>query len=174
MDEIVQEAGLSKGGLYGHFASKKELFLAIIESELGLAQTEMQASVVSKTSAREKLDALLASFAVMATSDQVLEIAPLTLDVWARNGQDPEVHQVAIAVYNRFRDSVVQVIEEGIVQGEFKAVDATAMGSILVALYDGLMVQVMLDQGLVDWRAISETMRKTLVAGLRSAEGGDD
>ena len=28
MDDIVEEAGLSKGGVYWHFSSKKELFLA--------------------------------------------------------------------------------------------------------------------------------------------------
>ena len=174
MDDIVQEAGLSKGGVYWHFGSKKELFLAIIESTLGDAQAMMQESVTSQPSAREKLDAVLAAFAALATSDQLLEIAPLMLDVWAQNWQDPEVNKVVIAVYNRFRGSVVQVIEEGIAQGEFKPLDATALTSIILALYDGLMVQAMIDKAMVDWGAISETLTNTLIAGLLTVEAAEE
>ena len=31
MDDIVQEIGLSKGALYHHFQSKRDLFIALIE-----------------------------------------------------------------------------------------------------------------------------------------------
>ncbi len=35
-----------------------------------------------------------------------------------------------------------------------------------MALYDGLMVQWIIDPSLVDWDAITETIKNTLVAGL--------
>ncbi len=174
MDDIVQEAGLSKGGVYWHFDSKKELFLSIIESTLGTAQAAMQESMTSQASAREKLDTVLAAFAAMVTSNQISKIAPLTLGVWAQNWQDPDVNKVVTTVYNQFRDSVVQMIEEGIAQGEFKPVDAMALTSILLALYDGLMVQVMVDESMVDWEAISDTLKNTLIASLLTGGSVED
>ena len=174
MDDIVQEAGLSKGGVYWHFDSKKDLFLAIIESTLSDAQATIQESVASQPSAREKLGAVLAGLAALATSDRFLEIAPLMLDGWAQNRQDPDVNEVVIAVYDRYRVSVAQVIEEGITQGEFKPVDTLALTSIVLALYDGLMVQAMLDEAMVDWAAISETLTNTLIAGLLTAKTAEE
>ncbi len=174
MDDIVREAGLSKGGVYWHFDSKKELFLSIIESTLGTAQAAMQESMTSQASAREKLDAVLAGFAAMTTSGQILEIAPLTLEVWSQNLQDPEVNKVALTVYNQFRNSVVQVIEQGIAQGEFKPVNATALTSIILALYDGLMVQAIIDEAAIDWGAISKTLKDTLIASLLTGESVED
>jgi hypothetical protein len=61
---------------------------------------------------------------------------------------------------------MIQLIEEGIASGEFKPVDAPALASILFALYDGLMVMWMIDESMVDWETISETVGKTLFAGL--------
>ena len=174
MDDIVQEAGLSKGGVYWHFDSKKELFLAIIESTLGASQVAMRESLASQASAREKLNTVMAAFAEMVTSNQLSEIAPLTLGVWAQNWQDPDVNKVVTKVYKQFRDSVVQMIEQGIAQGEFKPVNAMALTSILLALYDGLMVQVMIDEDMVDWGAISETLKNTLIASLLTGESAED
>jgi hypothetical protein len=62
------------------------------------------------------------------------------------------------------------LIEEGIANGEFKAVDAGALAGILLALYDGLAVQWMIDQTMVDWDTVSETVMQTLVAGLLVSE----
>ncbi len=174
MDDIVQEAGLSKGGVYWHFSSKQELFLSIIESTLGDAQAVMQESMASHTSAREKLDTVLAAFASLVTSNQLSELAPLTLGVWAQSWQDPEVNKVVARVYKRFRGSIVQMIEQGIAQGEFKPVNATALTSILLALYDGLMVQAMVDEAMVDWGAISETLTNTLIASLLTGGSVED
>jgi AcrR family transcriptional regulator len=174
MDDIVQEAGLSKGGVYWHFESKKALFLAIIQSELDDAQAMMQGAVNAQPTPRQKLEAVVAFFGALTASEQLMEMAPLTLDVWAQNWQDPEINDVALAVYARFRGSIVQVVEAGIAQGAFKAVDATALANILLALYDGLLVQAVIERSTLDWAAISETLSRTLVAGLLSDESGGE
>ncbi|MGD9100951.1 MAG: TetR/AcrR family transcriptional regulator [Anaerolineae bacterium] len=167
MDDIVQEAGLSKGGVYWHFGSKKELFLALFESVIGGTEAVMQAALASDAiSAREKLDAMLNMFVTFTTAEEFLEIMPLLIDVWAQNWQDADVNEVAVGVYNRFRQPLVQLIQEGVASGEFKPVNAKALASILFAIYDGLMVQWMIDETMVDWDAVSETVRDTLIAGL--------
>ncbi len=170
MDDIVQEAGLSKGGVYWHFGSKKELFLSLFESLFRGTETIMQASISTQTSAREKLTAMLDMYVAFATAEQFKKITPLLIDVWAQNWRDPEVNEVAVGVYDRFLHPLVQVIEEGIANGEFKPVDASALAGILFALYDGLAVQWMIDETMVNWEAVSETVMNTLVAGLLARE----
>lgn len=170
MDDIVEKAGLSKGGVYWHFGSKKELFLSLVDSLIGGTEEMMLASMAAKTSAREKLRAMHEASRAMATADEFKEMMPLFLDVWAQNVQDCEVNELAHSMYDRFRAPLVEVIEEGVASGEFKPVDANALASILFALYDGLAVQAMIDESLVDWDAVDETLTKTLIAGLLTNE----
>ncbi len=166
MDDIVQEAGLSKGGVYWHFNSKKELFLELFQSLLGDTEAMMLASVSSAASAREKLDATLQMLTVFGAADEFKEIIPLMIDVWAQNIQDPEINEAAISIYNQFRRPMVQLLEQGIASGEFKPINTVAYASIIIAIYDGLMVQWIIDPSLVDWDAITATIKNTLVAGL--------
>ena len=170
MDDIVQEAGLSKGGVYWHFSSKKELFLELFESIVSDVGNLMSGVLASDASATDKLRSALDMFVTFSTAEEFQDLFPLMIDVWAQNSQDPDVNKVATAVYNHFRQPLVQLIEEGIASGEFKAVDAGALASILFALYDGLAVQWMIDATLVDWDAVSETVTQTFVAGLLVSE----
>jgi AcrR family transcriptional regulator len=166
MDDIVQEAGLSKGGLYWHFKSKKELFLELFQSLISDTEAILLAGMSSAANATQKLDAALEMLTALSTADEFKDIIPLMIDVWAQNIQDPDVNEIALGVYNQFRRPVVQVIEQGISSGEFKPVNASAYASILLAIYDGLMVQWIIDPSLVNWEAVNATVKNTLVAGL--------
>jgi AcrR family transcriptional regulator len=170
MDDIVQEAGLSKGGVYWHFSSKKELFLLLFESIVSDVGNSLSMALASDASATDKLRSTLEMFVTISTAEEFQELFPLMIDVWAQNSQDPDVNEAAVTVYNRFRQPLVQLIEEGVASGEFKAVDAGALASILFALYDGLAVQWMIDETMVDWDAVSETVTQTFVAGLLARE----
>ncbi len=173
MDDIVEEAGLSKGGVYWHFGSKKELFLALFESVLSDLGSPLAAALEVRASAAEKLRMTLDAFAQMVLAADFQEFMPLLIDVWAQNRQDAEVNELAVQMYERFRRPLAQLIEQGIAAGEFKAVNAAAVAGILIALYDGLMVQWMMSAALVDWPAISETLTETLIAGLLTSAAGD-
>jgi len=170
MDDIVQEAGLSKGGVYWHFGSKKELFISLFEPMMIGMEEYMTASLASQVSAREKLGAILDMFATFATADEFQDIMPLMINVWAQNLQDPDINEIVTGIYNRFQASFVQLIQDGVANGEFKPVNAPALASILFAMYDGLMVQWMIDKTMVDWDAIAETLMSTLVVGLLTGE----
>lgn len=166
MDDIVREAGLSKGGLYWHFSSKKELFLSLFESLVEGFDVIMRTSLATPKSATERLGDVLEMFVTMCSAEEFERIMPLMIDVWAQNWQDADVNEVAVMIYDRYRGPIVQLVAEGIASGEFKPVNASAVASIIIAAYDGLMVQAMIDESLVDWETVNETVKSTLVAGL--------
>ena len=170
MDDIVKEAGLSKGGVYWHFGSKKELFLVLFEAMIADTEVAVLNSLETNQSVREKLIDTLRMYSVLATADEFQSIMPLLIDVWAQNRRDPDVNQVTVALYHRFREPLVQLIDAGIAAGEFKSVNAQALANILFALYDGLMVQWMIDESAVDWDAVNDTVVQTWVAGLMAGD----
>jgi AcrR family transcriptional regulator len=166
MDDIVEEAGLSKGGVYWHFGSKKELFLALFESMAADMDVAVQAAAREQTSARQRLEMLLEVFTRLTAESEFREMMPLLIDVWAQNWRDSDVNEAAMLVYRHFRDPLATVIDEGVAAGEFKPVDGPTLAGILIAIYDGLMVQWMIDETVVDWDMISDTLTRTLLAGL--------
>jgi AcrR family transcriptional regulator len=172
MDDIVAEAGLSKGGVYWYFESKKELFLALFAPVMDSTEAIMMAAMESGKSSKEKLEATLDLSATLATADEFRDIMPLMIEVWAQNWKDADVNEVAAGMYDRLLTPFVRLIEEGIAAGEFKPVNAAAMAGIIFALYDGLAVQALIDESLVDWDAVKETVQRTLIAGLLTENAG--
>ena len=170
MDDIVQEAGLSKGGLYIHFSSKKELFLALFDwfvDEFGLFSTQ----AATGSTVYERLASLLAGMAATAASGTFREIGSLMTDVWAQNSRDQDINQVIMRLYARVRQPLAQLIEEGIADRTFKPVDATALANILIAVFEGLMIQAMIDETAVDWTAVSGTLNSVINGLLIEGDG---
>jgi len=166
MDDIVREAGLSKGGVYVHFSSKRELFLALFDwatDEMGI----LQSLTTTGATAHEKLVNALAGMITSVTSSTFQKTSPLLLDIWLQNLHDADLKQMVASQYTQFRQPLIQIIEEGITDGTFKPVDAASLANILLAAFDGLMVQELVDESSVSWTAISQTLH-TLVGGLLS------
>ncbi len=167
MDDIVAESGLSKGGVYWHFKSKKELFTAAITNAFGGSPDEMVARLpVAPAGATEKLHALLDIFTKMMISGTFLEMMPIILEAWSQNVRDSEVQELSMQVFEQYRQPLAQLIEAGITAGEFKPVDSMMLASIMIGVYDGLSVQALADPEAIDWEAVRGTLANTLVAGL--------
>jgi AcrR family transcriptional regulator len=170
MDDIVQQAGLSKGGLYVHFNSKKELFLSLFDGfvdEFGL----FTVADTPDLTAYERLVNLLAEMVATATSDNFRETSALMTDIWAQNSRDQEINLMAKKLYEKVRFPLAQLIEDGIAEGTFKTIDATSMANIIVAVFEGLLIQAMVDETAVDWSAASRTLT-VMIDGLLNEGGG--
>ena len=68
IDAISLAAGYAKGTIYNYFASKEELFLAVVEE--ACAQATASASAPPQASARERLRATLAAFCAWAGANE--------------------------------------------------------------------------------------------------------
>ena len=168
MDDIVAEAGLSKGGLYVHFKSKKELFLNLFDwflDEFGL----LASPPPTESPAFEKLTLLVKSMLTTLSSDSFREVSVLMTDIWAQNIRDQDLNQLAKELYRQLGQPISQIIEDGIESGLFKQVNPMATANILIAIFEGLTIQDIIDRAAIDWSAIAVTL-DTLLTGLL-AEG---
>jgi AcrR family transcriptional regulator len=68
VDAISLAAGRGKGTIYNYFASKEELFLAVVEE--ACAQAIRSASAPTEASTRERLRATLAAFCTWAKANE--------------------------------------------------------------------------------------------------------
>lgn len=85
MDDICRQAGISKGAIYGHFASKDELVLEVMD--IGAAGMDRLGAAISL----QDLRGLLEAFPFLPASDE--EIARLEFELATRAFADPVLRE---------------------------------------------------------------------------------
>jgi len=169
MDDIVAESGLSKGSLYWYFKSKDDLFAAAVMSLLMDVGQEAFTALEQCTTASDKLRAL--AQAMVDFCKEAKGFFSLFLEFWASSHRREEVGQWWIGMLVQYKDLVVEMIEQGIRNGEFKPVDAEQLAWVMMAAYDGLAAYITLIPDM-DLERISQTFIETLLDGL-AADGSE-
>jgi AcrR family transcriptional regulator len=167
MDDIVTESGLSKGSLYWYFEGKDELFTAAMLSLFVNIGEETIAAIGQYTTASDRLRAL--GRAATDVSRLFEGYFGLILEFWASSVQREKTGQFWMDLIEQYKDIVVEIIEQGIRDGEFRPVDAEALVWALLAAYDGLAAYAMFMPDL-DLDRISQAFVETLLKGLQVEE----
>jgi AcrR family transcriptional regulator len=169
MDDIVAESGLSKGTLYWYFKSKDNLFAEALLSVFVDVGQEAMAAVEQCSTASDKLRAM--GQATVNFAKKVEGFFSLFLEFWASSPRREEAGQSWIGLLTQYKDIVMEIIEEGIRNGEFKAVDAEQLVWAIMAAYDGLAAYIMLIPDM-DLERVSRVFVETLLSGL-AADGSE-
>ncbi len=169
LDGIAREAGLSKGGVYAHFQSKREIFARLVE------QTLSGIDLISPVrgmgdNGDQRLAALLDAVRRFAAQPEFDEFAPLLSEIWARNRNDTEINAIVVDEYERLHTRLVDWLEDAVAAGAFRPLDTPRVARLLVAFFDGLLVQSMLASEPLDWHGLLETLSDLLLPGLLSSE----
>lgn len=101
MADIIAESGLSTGAIYGHFAGKREIFLAVAEHVLDARQADLSAARVD--------GAPLSPGAMMRVLIEGLRrepVAPVIPQIWAEAAVDPDIGEVASRIFSRVRSLI--------------------------------------------------------------------
>lgn len=87
MADVIAEAGLSTGAIYGHFAGKQELFLAVARSVLARRRDELEAAIRQSPppSPGEALGVLVRGLLASGVDARVL------VQVWGEATTEPDV-----------------------------------------------------------------------------------
>jgi AcrR family transcriptional regulator len=169
MDDIVVESGLSKGTLYWYFKSKDDLFVQAIASFFVDWGEESVAALEQFPTASDKLRVfaqVLVDFCKKAEG-----LLSLFLEFWVSSPRREEAGQFWIDMLVQYKDLIVEIIEEGVRNGEFKPVDAEQLVWALMAAYDGLAAYIMFVPDM-DLERISQVFVETLLSGL-TADGSE-
>jgi AcrR family transcriptional regulator len=162
MDDIVREAGLSKGSLYWHFESKDEIFFALFD--------EFERAVFE---AWDELPGASALETLRREGEVVLETLLRDrsfIETWTEFLKHPLIRERFARVYERSRDRLAVTIEAGIARGELAPCDARHAASALTALIEGLLIQALADPAfdpLAAWPTAWEIVSRGLSAASR-------
>lgn len=163
--EICRQAGVSKGAFYHHFASKQDLFLALLNVWLERLDAQIE------TIRAESPDVVAAMLRMVEVLSPILEERqgqlPIIFEFWIKAGRDPAIWQAAIAPYRRYRDYFAAMIQSGVDRGTLRADDPELIAQMLVSLTVGLLLQGLLDADETDWGEVAQQSVRLLLRGLQ-------
>jgi AcrR family transcriptional regulator len=170
--DIMNKVGLTKGSLYAHFKSKKELLLRILEIYKMRFNDEMTRVVNDcEGNALDKLHRCVSFSAQFASERQNLCVVLtfLTTELKA----DIDFEPMLKAIYRDYQTLISGIIRQGIDEGLVdKNTDPDIAALTFMALHGGVLHQWVLNGNLVDAREYVRTFRNIFFNGLASDTGG--
>ncbi len=143
VSEICEAAGVSKGAFYHHFATKQDVFLALLNGWLAGLEREMAALRDQSASVPDALRAMTAIVSgVLRDADDRL---PIYLEDLIQARRDPTIWQATIEPYRRFRAFFAEMIRRGVAEGSLRPVEPDPAARAIVSLGIGLLLQALLE-----------------------------
>lgn len=167
MDDVAEQAGLSKGALYLYYKSKDAIIAAILQRLFAGEFKHLQALVESegKGPVAEQLLTLTRQFASMM--QWMSKLMPIAFEFYAIAGRDKAVRQFLKEYFTDYRHLLARLIERGIAQGEFRDINAEATAITFVALFEGQALLFFVDPEAIQWAEQLETSMRLLLSGLQ-------
>lgn len=135
MSEIAEDTHLSKANLYYYFPDKISLIEEI--AEVILAQTNLEVEeIFSKVTEVEQRLLALSDFKFQYFKKYQL----LVQDLHDAHGADPRMQALGEKMFEKERERIALVFEEGIRTGQLVTMDVHASSNLYVSIQRGLMV----------------------------------
>jgi AcrR family transcriptional regulator len=145
MRDVAKEAGFTTGALTYYFQSKDDVLIAVSEHGAETVRPMMDEAAAGQ-SARVALRDLLHT--ILPTSTAMKAQWRCWLAFWERGAHSPQVQRVMRERYFEYMNRVSSVIRRAQEQGEApRDIDVEHVAREIIALIDGLGVQVLLGAG---------------------------
>ncbi len=165
IEDIAEEAGVSNGALYHHFANKEELFRAILMEHISDQHFEI-AALVPASSLRDLLQRFADYWFEHLRRDHSDD--PLFAEIWAQAARDPWAREAATGFIREGADLVAGALKIGQAAGLVRQdLDAQATAVLIYATMQGIFLLWSVDPRSVDPATLTrpwvESMERLLI-----------
>jgi AcrR family transcriptional regulator len=172
MIDIAQAAGVGKGTLYEYFPSKEGIFNNAYSYLIEITSQALTTALESTDDPVRKLELLMeTSFSCFLHDGG--EFAEIMMDFWAEGVRTKDDTVLSIidlkSVYAEYRRIISEILSNGIARGVFKKMDVHAMSSGLIAAFDGLLLQWIMDREAIDITKVSRNMLHGFLSGIKAS-----
>jgi AcrR family transcriptional regulator len=137
----MRATGLTKGGLYNHFASKDEIAIAAFDYAYKRTSAKVLRTVARQTGAIAKLEAMIAVHLDYIDNSLLPGGCPILNTAVESDDTHPILRKHAAAAMDAWRGLIVRIVREGIAEGEIKAdVQAQEVATIMISTIEGAIM----------------------------------
>jgi TetR/AcrR family fatty acid metabolism transcriptional regulator len=170
VDEIVREAGFSKGAFYVHFESKDELFWAILEERFSPRQEALRQAVDHSKPIDDNVRTVLSAVFGLLGDDPLW--GSLFMEFHAHAARNEEVRRRLGTMYEAWRQLIVDILNVTRQAGRIrKDADLELMATVLVATVEGSIIQSHLVPEPIHLEDLIEPLTRTLAEWLTGEIG---
>lgn len=166
MDDIAEEAGLSKGALYWYFKSKDKIISSILNNFFEREFDQLKEFSVEEISARATLEKI--SILVVEDLLSVKPFFPIIFEFWAMSLRNKAIGKTIRDLMWRYVEILVPIIQNGIDSGEFKEVDAKDAAMAFGAILEGSILLWSYDMNKVDFRELISNSVTIFLNGIEN------
>jgi len=143
MKKLAREAGVSPGILHYYFPNKRAILLAALERVMADLDRRVVREAQGARDPRERLRALIG--ACLSVAVEAREFWVVFVVFWGEMMHDRSLLRVNARLYARIRRLIGDLVASGIRAGLFRRVDPEQAGAVILALADGLSLQLTFD-----------------------------
>ncbi len=151
MNDLVAASGLSKGGVYWHFASKEAIILAILEDMFAHDGAAVMTILAGEDTAVDKIHAIMAhSCAVLL---EMSDLLPVIYEFYALANRQAEVRAFFVAYLGEYTAVLTDLITQAVAHQELQLpphVPPTAVAQTLAAQFEGQLLLAVLTENLAN------------------------
>ena len=136
MDDIVERSGLSKGALYHHYNSKRDLFLSLIDHWEAHVFPDLSLKRDPK-SASDSLRGIMTEMSNIFKTRKHVFLAEL--EFWAMSNRDEEIRNRTRKLYENILNLFEGIIQRGLNDGEFTGIDPQISALAVMTTLQGVI-----------------------------------
>lgn len=121
MDDIVEESGMSKGAIYYHYKSKKDLFLELIDHWETHTFPDFYVKSGQERTASDTLRGFALEVADIFENRKYVFLAEI--EFWALANRDEDVRDRSRQLYEKILRLFEKVLDKGVREGEFNGIN---------------------------------------------------
>ncbi len=172
LDDVAAAAGLTKGAVYSSFASKDELFYALMREHI-----DERLALVSATVSRESTLADAKRDAAVGLGELISSEADwqlLFIEFWVRAVRDPDLRDEYVRQRRVARELIAQFVERHAAHlGVKLRAPADQIAVVVLALTNGIAIEQLADPERIDPSLFAITL-ELLLDGLQVPAGSND
>jgi AcrR family transcriptional regulator len=172
LDEVAAHAGVTKGSLYWHYKSKKEVILAACNHYYRRWQQRAHAEIASESSPLKKLERLLRFTAQSCLFDRANRV--FTTEVFALSLQDSDIRVSWGQFYDTARELFVGIVQAACAEGQLEVADPRRTVDWMLATLEGIKQRAAFEPEICtpDEREATTRGLLQMVAGSQAALAG--
>lgn len=168
MDDIVREAGLSKGGVYWYFSSKDDIIRALMVDIFDGDLAETDVLLTAPGPASDRIAALVAAVAAEFVSRT--EMMVVGYEYYALAMRDSAAQDLLRGYFTRYHTLLQSLVVQGQEAGEFSTQDGSGAALAIMGAIEGTGLLWAMDPTAFDFPAQIGLTVRLLLAGIAQGE----
>ena len=165
MDDIVKIAQLSKGAIYWYYKSKKDVYLSLIDYWFNEYSEGILENFNDSDSASMQLKSLFNYFVDQFEKNP--DTFKIMVEFWRTAGLDQDFNDKLQEIYSQFLEYIIDIIKNGINNGEFKKVNPRITALSILINIEGIHWFTLFDKSGVEAHEYINTISNFILNGLK-------